>query len=201
MKRSWSRFCSVHCRVAFHRRPEGEAAPDGRAASCESCGVQFTTRRTAKRFCSDRCRLHFHETANPRLSRLKTTSEMAALLGVSTTTVRSRIRSGELTAHRVGGILLVVAPETDERPTSPCISPETASAFRDFSERYTLSFRELGKVLGFSGTSAFRLLNGKLTLNGFRRSRMKMMRGVFSYLSSIDAADAESEIERLFKDH
>lgn len=203
-KRSWARFCSVECRGRYHYEQKNpKAAVPVNSRSCSECGSAFRSRRADQRFCSDRCRALSNTKTNPRLSTLRTTAEMAKLLGVSPSTVRSRIKSGELTAHRVAGILLVVAPESEERPASPRIPATVAAAFRDFAEQHGLSFRELGKVLGFSGTSAFRLLNGTMTVSGYRRSRTSMIRGLRSFLSSIgtQSTSIESEIGRLLKDH
>lgn len=203
-KRSWARFCSVECRGRFHyeqKNPQAAVPPPSRP--CSECGKSFRSRRDAQRFCSGKCRASYNAKANPRLSTLRTTAEMAKILGVSPATVRSRIRSGELTAHRIGGILLVVAPESEYIPQSPRVSAQIADRFRGFAERHGLSFRQLGKILGLSGTSAFRLLNGKLTAASFRRSRNGIVVGLRGYLSSIGTSpsEAESEIERLFKDH
>lgn len=203
-KRSWARFCSVECRGRFHyeqKNPQASVPPPSR--SCSECGKSFRSRRDAQRFCSGKCRASYNAKANPRLSTLRTTAEMAKILGVSPATVRSRIRSGELTAHRIGGILLVVAPETEYIPQSPRVAAPVADRFRSFAEKHSLSFRELGKILGLSGTSAFRLLNGKLTASTLRRSRNGIIVGLRSYLSSLGAspADIEHEIEKLFKDH
>lgn len=201
VKRAWARFCSVECRRRFHylqKNPKAAEPPAERR--CQECDSVFETARADKRFCSDKCRTVHHAASNPRLRDLKTTAEMAAVLGVSSSTVRSRIRSGELAAHRVGGILLVVCPEpASEHPT---ISKASANAFAELAEREGLSLRQLGQAFGISKATASRLVNGETTLTAFRKARPAMMRSLDGFLSSIGKSPNEiaQTLETLFKD-
>ncbi len=166
---------------------------------CEMCGSEATVSRDSKRFCDAKCRAKYNDIArNPRINQLVTTSEAAQRLGVSVSTVRNRIRLGQIKAHRIGHLLLVhkssVGLPVENMPVA------VASALTAFVSRHGLSIRDLARILEVSKTTAHRLMVGTLQDRRFQARKAALTERLTAFLLSkkMTASSAAAEISTIF---
>lgn len=162
---------------------------------CEMCGDTATVLRDGKRYCSARCRAAAHDAfKDPRLSRLNTVAELAAFMNCSPSTIRNRVRSGGLQAHRVGNMLLVVRPLGVRTADAATISPSIARKFEVFADNLGLSVRDFANAAGLSKTTAHRLLSGTFLARNFAKHKSLIELSLIRFLvdrgKRINAAEA-----------
>lgn len=182
--------------------PRKESKPSI-SVTCEMCGTETKVFREGKRYCSASCRVAAHDAfKDPRLSRLNTVAEIAVFLNCSSTTVRNRIRSGTLHAHRVGNMLLVVRPLGVRTVAEITFPASIARKIVEFANDRGLSVREFAKASGLSSTTAQRVLTGGLLNHCFIKRKPLIKSNLIQFLvgrgEPVDTA--EIAIESLLKD-
>ena len=105
-----------------------------------------------------------------------TIKQLSEVSGLSTSAIRSRIRSGEIAAHKMGNLYLVAKSAMKHRrhmkppkEKSELIQPEIARVFANFAAEHRLSCAGLADVFGVSRTSDHRLMKGTVTEDFFTK--------------------------------